>query len=218
MRLATYSQSGPSVGDNLDRGGMDVLVFLNEMGSNDCSEKLGRRDRVLFGHDIDGVLHGVCRYDNAVVCFCVSWPSQLGVIYDMSRYLRGLDVSFEEHTYCHLYHSLDPRACILMDFVDPDVIFAILGCGNMRHDCSLEGVYEREIRNVLEYWGLEKRWKLRFPTGIFPLSRLTTGKLLDICGTGSMELAGAEGCSTASSEDRGSENSTEWSYQLIKWL
>ena len=134
MRLATYGQSSPSVGDNLDPGGMYVLVFLDEMGSNDCSEKLGRGDRMLLGHDVDGVLHGVCRHDNAVVCFCVSIHSQLGVMRSMVRYLRGLDIPFEEHAYCHLYHGLDPCLGIFVDFVDSDVVFAILGCGNLRHD------------------------------------------------------------------------------------
>lgn len=120
--------------DNLNPGGVDVLVLLDEMGRNNCSEKLGRRDRMLLGHDIDGVFHGVCGYDNAVVCFGISKPSQLEVICNISKYLRGLDISFKEHAYCHLYHCLDARLCIFMDFVDSDVIFAILGCGNLRHD------------------------------------------------------------------------------------
>ena len=125
--------------DNLDPGGMDVLVRLNEMGSNDCSKKLGRRDRMLLGHNVDGVLHGVCRYNDAVVCFGVSIPSQLRVICNIPRYLRGLDISFEKHAYCHLYHCLDSCVCILMNLVDPDVVFAILGCGNLRHDSFQEG-------------------------------------------------------------------------------
>ena len=74
VRLATNGHSSPPVGDNLDPGGVDVLVPLDEVGSNDSTEKLGRRDGMLLGHDVNGVLHGVCGYDNAVVRFCVSTP------------------------------------------------------------------------------------------------------------------------------------------------
>lgn len=140
MRLAIYGQPSPSVRDNLDPGGMDVLVLLNEMGSHNCTEKLGRRDRVLLGHDVDGVLHGICGYDDAIVGFCVSPPSQLRVIYNISKYLRGLDISLEEHAYCHLYHCLDPRLFILMYFVDSNVVFAILRCGDLRHDFFWRGL------------------------------------------------------------------------------
>ena len=80
MGLTTYGQSGPAVGDNLGPGGMDVLVLLNEMRSNDCSEKLRRGDRMLLGQDVDGILHGICRYDDAVVCFGVSIPFQPRII------------------------------------------------------------------------------------------------------------------------------------------
>ena len=137
------------MGDNLDPGGVDVLVRLNEMGSNNCAEKLGRGDRMFLGHDVDGLLHGVCRYDNAIVCFCVTIPFQLGVMRSIARYIRGLDISFEEHAYCHFYHGLDPSLCILMDFVDSDVVFAILGCGNLRHDSFWRVI--RELRMILRF-------------------------------------------------------------------
>ena len=159
MRLAPYDQSSPSVSDNLAPRGVDVIVLLNEMGSNDCPEKLGRRDGMLLGHDVDGVLHCVCRHHNAVICFCVSTPSQLEVICSVSRCLRGLDISFEEYADSHLYHGLDPCLCILMDFVDSDVVFAILGCGYVRHDSMLNGI--REKKN----------------TGLFLVTVMLSGKL-----------------------------------------
>ena len=68
------------MGDNLGPGRMDVLVLLNEMGSNDCSKKLRRGDRMLLGQDVDGIFHGICGYDDAVVCFGVSITFQLRVI------------------------------------------------------------------------------------------------------------------------------------------
>ena len=122
------------MGDHLDPGRMDMFVGVNEMGSNDCSKKLRRGDRMLLSHDIDGVLHGICRHDDAIICFGVSVSFQQGFRCYIDRYLRGLDISFQEHTHCHLYDSLDSCLCILVDFVDPDVVFAILGCGNFRHD------------------------------------------------------------------------------------
>ena len=72
MGLTTYGQSSPAVGDNLGPGRMDVLVLLDEMRSNDSSEQLRRGDRMLLGQDVDGVFHGICRYDDAVVCFGIA--------------------------------------------------------------------------------------------------------------------------------------------------
>ncbi len=148
------------MGDNLNPGGMDVFVRLHEMGSNNCSEKLRRRDGMLLGHDVDGILHGVCRYDNAVVCFCVSILSQVKVLCNIPRYLRGFDITFEEHAYCHLHHCLNPRLFIFVDLVDPDVVFAILGCGNLRHNSFFGGWGWgiREIRKIISFGVWEMLW------------------------------------------------------------
>lgn len=59
------------MGDNLDVGRMNVLVSLTEMGSNNCSKQLRRRDWMLLGQYVDCVLNGVCGYDNAIVGFSV---------------------------------------------------------------------------------------------------------------------------------------------------
>ncbi len=144
------------MGNNFDLGGMDVFVRLNEMGSDDCSKELGRGDRMLLGHDVDGVLHGICRYNDAVVGFCVSIPFQLGLVCNISRYVRGLDVSLKKHAYCHLHYRLDPCLCILMDFVDPDVVLPILGCRNLRHD-SFWTAIKGDKKDV---WVFGQLWKL----------------------------------------------------------
>lgn len=49
MGLAIYNHPCPTVGDNFDVGRMNVLVRLNEMGSNNCSKQLRRRDWMLLG-------------------------------------------------------------------------------------------------------------------------------------------------------------------------
>jgi hypothetical protein len=60
------------VGDDVDMGGVDVAVFLDEVVSNNGSEYLGGCDGVLFGEDEDCVFDGVCGDDDAVVGFGVS--------------------------------------------------------------------------------------------------------------------------------------------------
>jgi hypothetical protein len=50
--------------NNLNVRSVDVGVLLDEVGSEDGCEELGRRDWVLFGEDIAGLLLGVGRNDN----------------------------------------------------------------------------------------------------------------------------------------------------------
>lgn len=70
--LALNSHSCPSVGDDFDVSNMDVLVGLDEVGSQDGSEQLGRSDWVLLRNNVGGILHGVCCDDGAVVCIGVA--------------------------------------------------------------------------------------------------------------------------------------------------
>jgi hypothetical protein len=44
------------VGDDVGVRGVDVLVFLDEVGAQDGAEELGGSDRVLLGEDVDCVL------------------------------------------------------------------------------------------------------------------------------------------------------------------
>lgn len=53
--------------DDLDFGGVDVFVSLDEVGGDDGSEQLWRRDWILFGEHIDGVLCGISSDDNTVI-------------------------------------------------------------------------------------------------------------------------------------------------------
>lgn len=47
---------------------MDVGVGLNEMGSNNGCEELGRGDLVLLGEDVACLLLGISSNDDRVVC------------------------------------------------------------------------------------------------------------------------------------------------------
>jgi hypothetical protein len=55
------------VGDDVSVCGVDVLVFLDEVGAQDGAEELGGSDRVLLGEDVDGVLDRVGSDNDAVV-------------------------------------------------------------------------------------------------------------------------------------------------------
>ena len=58
--------------DDLDIRSYDVRVGFDEVCSEDGGEELGGGDWVLLCFDVDGVLHGVGGYDDAVVRFGVS--------------------------------------------------------------------------------------------------------------------------------------------------
>ena len=72
VRFAVDSHAGPAVGDDVDMGGVDVAVFLDEVRSDDRSKDFGGCDGVLFGEDEDCVFDGVCGNDDAVVGFGVT--------------------------------------------------------------------------------------------------------------------------------------------------
>lgn len=67
VRLAIYGHASPLVDDDLDVGGVDVLVGGDEVVAEDGSKELGRVDRVLLGEEVDGLLLGVRGDDDRVV-------------------------------------------------------------------------------------------------------------------------------------------------------
>lgn len=58
--------------DDLDICGCQMWVGIDEVLAEYAGEELGRGDWVLFCFYVDGVLHGICGYDNTIVCFGVS--------------------------------------------------------------------------------------------------------------------------------------------------
>lgn len=72
VRLAVDGQPGPAVRDDVDVRDVDVPVLGDEVGAQDGAEELRRRDGVLLGQDVDGVLDGVGGDDDAVVGFGVA--------------------------------------------------------------------------------------------------------------------------------------------------
>lgn len=55
------------MGDDVDLSGMNVLVSIDEVSSDNGTKQLGRSDRMLFGHDVDCVLHGIGSDHNAII-------------------------------------------------------------------------------------------------------------------------------------------------------
>lgn len=70
--LAVDGHAGPSVGDDVDMGGVDVAVLFDEVRSDDGPKNFGGCDGVLFGENKDSVFDGVCGNDDAVVGFGVA--------------------------------------------------------------------------------------------------------------------------------------------------
>jgi hypothetical protein len=58
--------------DDLDVGGMDVRVLVDEMIAEDCGELLGWVNGVLLCENVGGLLLGVGRDDDGVVGFGVA--------------------------------------------------------------------------------------------------------------------------------------------------
>ena len=52
---------------DLDLGRVDMFVGFGKVVSHDGSEQLRRRNGMLLGHYIDGLLHGVCGDNDAVI-------------------------------------------------------------------------------------------------------------------------------------------------------
>ena len=72
MELAVDFHASPTVGDDLDVGGMDVWVFRDKVVCEDGAEEFWWVDWVLLCGDVDCVLDCVCGDDDTVVCSGVS--------------------------------------------------------------------------------------------------------------------------------------------------
>ena len=108
----------PAMRDDTDMGSMDMRITVDEVGRHGGGEELGRGHGVLLGEDVDCVLDGVCGDDDAVVGAGVG----------------GGDVALEEAADCHLGDGLCVGGRVAVDFADADVVLAVAGGGDVRHD------------------------------------------------------------------------------------
>lgn len=69
--LSVDVQARPSVLDNLDVCGVNMRIGVNEVVSDDGGESLRRADGILLGENVAGLLLGVCRNNDRVVCLGV---------------------------------------------------------------------------------------------------------------------------------------------------
>ncbi len=60
------------MGNDLDVCCREVGVCLDKVCAKDAGKEFGRCDWILFGFDVDSVLHRIGSYDDAVVCVGVS--------------------------------------------------------------------------------------------------------------------------------------------------
>lgn len=72
VRLAVDGEPSPSMDNDVDVRGVDVAVGVDKVLAEDGSEQFRRRDRVLFGEDVAGLLLGVGSDDHRVVGFGVA--------------------------------------------------------------------------------------------------------------------------------------------------
>ena len=138
--LSINGHARPPVLDDLDVCGVDVRVGLDEVGSDNGCEELGRCDRVLLGEDVAGLLLGVGGYDNGVVCRGIAGRSQILLIEALENYdealgscLRGINIAFQKDTDRHFNDGLSSSLLILVDLIKADVVLAI-ACRAERHD------------------------------------------------------------------------------------
>ena len=112
--------------DDLDVRGCDVRVSFDEVGAENGGKELRRCDGVFPCFDVDGVLHGVGGYDDAVVGFGVAanWSEELRKSGERDI-IRCFDGTFQEHANCHLSDGLNSSLLITLDLVDADIVLAI---------------------------------------------------------------------------------------------
>lgn len=72
MWLAIDGHPGPTMSYDLDMGGMNMRVSLDEVRAEYACKKLRRGDWVLLGFNVDGVLHRISGNYNAIVGFGIS--------------------------------------------------------------------------------------------------------------------------------------------------
>jgi len=115
---------------------MYVLVGLDEVGAQYRCKELWGSDWVLLGYYVGCLLHGVCRNNNAIVCFgvAVEGVKSTGRSLPASMLnLRSINLAFEHHAYRHLHNSVSLGSLIFVHLVHTDVILSITGCLNFRH-------------------------------------------------------------------------------------
>lgn len=130
VRLAADGHARPAVGDDLDVGGVDVAVRVDEVGAEDGGEELWGVDGVQLGGDEDCVLDGVGGDDDAVVALCVG----------------NVDVALEEAADGHFGDGMDARGGVAVRLEDADVVLAVAGCGDVcgrGHDEGDLGVFKK---------------------------------------------------------------------------
>lgn len=115
MRLALNLHAHPAVRDDFDIDGVDVAVFLNEVGAEDGGKQLRRVDGVLLGGDEDCVLDGVGGDDDAVVALCVG----------------DVDVALEEAADGHFGDGVDAGGGVAVRLEDADIVLAVAGGGDV---------------------------------------------------------------------------------------
>jgi len=115
--LSINGHARPPVLDDLDVCGVNVRIGLDEVGSDNGCEELGRCDRVLLGEYVAGLLLGVGGHDDGVVC----------------RGIGGVNIALQKDTDRHFNDGLSSSLLILVDLVKADVVLAI-ACEAERHD------------------------------------------------------------------------------------
>ena len=111
MRLSIDGHASPTVLDDAHVNDMDVFVLVDEMVAKGRGKQLRRKNGILLGEDVGGLLLGVCRDDDRVVCFSVG----------------GLNISFELGADSKLGNILCAGNRVFVDFKESHVVFAILG-------------------------------------------------------------------------------------------
>ena len=123
--LAVDDHARPAVDGDVDVGGRDVGVFVEEVLAQDAGVQLGRVDGVLLGLDVDGVLDGVGSDNHAVV--------GLGV--------GSLDLALEKAADGHLGDGLLAGLLILVDLVDTDIVLAVASSRKASHSVVVVGFW-----------------------------------------------------------------------------
>lgn len=187
--LAVDVHAHPAVSDDVDVGGVDVRVLLDEVGAEDGAEQLGGSHRVLLGSDVDGVLDGVGGDDDAVVGLGVAicmrsrrvsdsvascgeipisvrrGPHGVKMEGNAEQDLRGLDITLQQDADGHLDDSLDTGLLITVNLVNADIVLAVAGSSQRVHDCGgwkiSRGGDKKDKRQRQELSGTAEAQKMR---------------------------------------------------------
>ena len=114
-----------------------MFVRFDEMVGHYCREQLWRSDLVLLGQYVDSLLHRIRSNDHAVIGFGITLIT-LSTARPTRRlgnrlHSRSLNCTFKQHTHRHFDDTVGSTIFITVDFVDTDVILAILSRRERRH-------------------------------------------------------------------------------------